>query len=129
MHSTSRNISQKGNENDKVIVLWDSQICTDRQIPCNKPDIVIREKESDRCLLIDIAIPSDNTRKKTTEKMNNYVDLQIECQRMWNKNVGVVPIVTGATGLVDKNIKRHLTQVSITSITCRSQPYLEQHRY
>ena len=53
------------------------------------------------CLIIDVAIPSDcNIQKKATEKMTKYVDLQAECQRMWNKTVEVVPIITGATGVV-----------------------------
>ena len=56
--------------------------------PYNKPDIVIQEKMSDRCQIIDVAIPSDYIiQKKTTEKMSKYVDLQIECQRIWNKKV------------------------------------------
>ena len=53
-----------------------------------------------------MAIPSDyNIQKKTTEKMSKYVDLQIECQRLWNKKVEVIPVIIGATGIVDKNIK------------------------
>ena len=46
-------------ENEKATILWDSPIITDRHVPCNKPDIVIQEKKSDRCLIIDVAIPSD----------------------------------------------------------------------
>ena len=49
-------------------ILWDSQIITDRHVPCNKPDIVIQEKKSDRYQIIDVAIPSDyNIHKKATE--------------------------------------------------------------
>ena len=87
---------------------WDSPIITDRHVPCNKPDIVIQEKESDRCQIIDVAIPSDyNIQKKATKKMTKYVDLQIECQRLWNKKVEVIPVITGATGIVEKNIKNY----------------------
>ena len=43
---------------DKVTILWDSQITTDRHVPCNKPDVITQEKESDRCMIIDEAIPS-----------------------------------------------------------------------
>ena len=46
-------------ENEKATILWDSPIITDRHVPCNKPDIVIQEKKSDRCQIIDLAIPSD----------------------------------------------------------------------
>ena len=41
-----------------------------------------------------MAIPSDyNIQKKAIEKMSKYVNLQIECQRMWNKKVQVIPII------------------------------------
>ena len=54
-----------------------------------------------------MAIPSDyNIQKKDTEKMSRYVDLQIECQRLWNKKVEVIPVIIGANGIVDKNIKK-----------------------
>ena len=43
-------------------------------------------QDSERCLIIDVAIPSDyNIQKKATERMTKYVGLQTECQRMWNK--------------------------------------------
>ena len=66
--------------NDKVKVLWDFQITTDRHIPCNKPDIRF-EDDIDECLVIDVAIASDlSNQKKATKKMSKYVDLQMECQ-------------------------------------------------
>lgn len=99
-------------ENDDVTVLWDSQIHTDRHIPSNKPDIVIREKKTNKCLLIDVAVPSDyNIQKKATEKELKYVDLQIECQRMWAKNVQIVPVIVGATGVVESRLKADLKKI------------------
>ena len=77
-HNQERSI-----ENDKGTVLGDSQITTDRYIPCNKSDIVIKEKDEDRCLVIDVSISSDyNIQKKVTEKISKYVDLHIECQNV-----------------------------------------------
>jgi hypothetical protein len=32
---------------------------TDRTIPNNKPDIIIRDNEKGTCMLIDVAIPGD----------------------------------------------------------------------
>ena len=79
-------------KNEKPTILWDSPIITDRCVPCNKPDIVIQEKMSDRCQIIDMAIASDyNIRKKATEKISKYIDLKTECQRLWNKKVEVIP--------------------------------------
>ena len=98
-------------ENEKATILWDSPIITDRHVPCNKPDIVIQEK-SDRCQMIEVAIPSDcSIQKKATEKMSKYVDLQIECQRLWNKKVEVIPVIIGAMGIVDKNIKKYVGRI------------------
>lgn len=99
-------------ENDEVTILWDSQIQTDRHIPCNKPDIVIKEKKTRKCVMIDVSIPSDyNIQRKATEKMSKYVDLQIECEKMWSKKVEVIPVIVGATGIVDRRLKADLKKI------------------
>jgi hypothetical protein len=43
----------------KATILWNQQIQTDRTIPNNKPDIVIRDYEKETCMLLDHAIPGD----------------------------------------------------------------------
>ena len=96
-------------ENEMATIPWDSPVITDRHVPCNKPDIVIQEKKPERCQIINVAIPSDySIQKKATEKMNKCLDLQIEFQRIWNKKVNIIPVIIGATGIVDKNIKKYL---------------------
>ena len=63
------------------------------------------------CLITDVAISSDYTiQKKATEKMTKYVDLQIECQRMWDKTVEIVLVIIGAMGVVEKNLKKYLNR-------------------
>ena len=92
--------------------MWESPVNTDRHIPCNKPGLIVQEKETNRCVIIDVAIPSDyNIQKNTTEKMSKYTDLQIECQRMWNKKVEVIPVIIGATRIVDRNIKSYVRKI------------------
>ena len=49
--------------------------------------------------------------KKAAEKMSKYVDLQIECQRLWNKKVEVKPVIIGETRIVDKNIKKYVRRI------------------
>ena len=72
----------------------------------------MQEKKADRCQIIDVAITSDyNIQKKATEVMRKYVDLQIECQGLWNKKVDVIPVIIGATGIVDKNIKKYVGRI------------------
>ena len=57
------------NNNNK----WNQQVQTDRTIPNNKPDIIIRDNEKRTCMLIDVAISGDrNVIKKEAEKILKY---------------------------------------------------------
>ena len=57
-------------ENEKVI-LWDMQVHTDKMIKASKPDIIIKYKQEKTCMLIDMAIPTDqNTSVKVAEKLS-----------------------------------------------------------
>ena len=65
-------------ENEKVAVLWDMQVITDKTIKTNKPDIIIKDNREKTCMLIDMAILSDrNTPVKVAEKLPKYKDLEI----------------------------------------------------
>ena len=76
--------SVETNQTSKVTILWNQQVQTDRTIPSNKPDIIIRDNEKGTCMLIDVAISGDrNVIKKEAEKILKYKDLTIEIQRMW----------------------------------------------
>jgi hypothetical protein len=77
--------SVEANQGGKVNILWNQQMQTDRIIPNNKPDIIIRDNEKGTCILIDVAISGDrNVIKKEAEKILKYKDLTIEIQHMWN---------------------------------------------
>jgi hypothetical protein len=51
--------SVERSQGGKVTILWNQQIQTDRTIPNNKPDIIIRDNEKGTCMLIDVAILGD----------------------------------------------------------------------
>ena len=56
-----------------VTILWNQQVQTDRTIPNNKPNIIIRDNENRSCMLIDVAISGDrNVIKKEAEKILKY---------------------------------------------------------
>jgi len=62
----------------KLTMLWNQQIQTDRTIPSNKPDIIIRDNEKGTCMLIDVSISGDRSMiKKEAEKILKYKDLTI----------------------------------------------------
>ena len=86
--------------------------------------MIVQEKETNRCVIIDVAIPSDHDiQKKTTERMSKYTDLQIECQRMWNKKVEVIPVIISATGIVIETSRAmsEKSQDTTTSTTSKDQ--------
>jgi hypothetical protein len=58
----------------RVNMFWNQQVQTDRTIPNNKLDIIVRDNGEKRtCLLRDIAISGDrNVMSKEVEKVLNY---------------------------------------------------------
>jgi len=49
-------ISVESSQGSKVTIMWHQQLQTDRTIPYNKTDIIIRDNEKRTCVLIDVAI-------------------------------------------------------------------------
>jgi len=73
-----------------------------------RPDIIIKNKKEKTCTLIDVAIPADrNVVRMEAEKNLKYKSLCIEIQRMWNLKCTIVPVITGATGLVTSSLKKN----------------------
>jgi len=50
--------SVETSQGGKETILW-NQIQTDRTLPHNKPDFIIRDNEKGICMLIDVAIEGD----------------------------------------------------------------------
>jgi hypothetical protein len=62
--------------------MWNQQVQTDRTIPNNKPNIIIRDNDKRTCMLIDVAISGDRiVIKEEAEKILKYKDLTIEIQQ------------------------------------------------
>jgi hypothetical protein len=77
--------SGETSQGEKVTILWNQQVQTDRTVPNYKPDIIISDNEKGTCVLIDVAISGDrNMIEKDVKKILKYKDLTIEIQRMWN---------------------------------------------
>ena len=78
----------------------------------NGPDIIIKDKKEKTCTLIYVAIPADrNVVRKEAEKKLKYKSLCIEMQRMWNLKCKIVPVITEATGIVTRSLKKNLENI------------------
>ena len=59
-------------------MLRDFAIITDRKILANRPDILIHDRKSNSCMLIDVSVPDDkNIALKEADKISDYKDLEI----------------------------------------------------
>ena len=107
-------------ENDIVKILWDACIQVDRQIEHRRPDIVVIEKSTNKCLIIDVACPVDNNLiLKRNEKLDNYSEIRLEIARMWDKETLIVPIIIGALGSIPNDLECNLKKIRHT-IQCRN---------
>jgi hypothetical protein len=96
----------------KVTILWNQQVQTDRTIPNNKPDNIIRDNEKGTCMLIDVAISGDkNVIKKEAEKILKYKDLTREIQCMWNVKTRVILVIIGVTGTISKSFRKYVSNI------------------
>jgi len=57
----------------KVTLLWNQQVQTDRTIPNNKPDIIMRDNEKGTCMLIDVVISGDRNVIKKRSRENSKI--------------------------------------------------------
>ena len=100
------------NQGGKVTILWKQQVQTDRTIPSNKTDVIIRDNEKATCMLIAVAILGDrNVIKKEAENVLKYKDLTIEIQRIWNIKARVIPVIIGETGTISKSLRKYVNDV------------------
>ena len=102
-------------ENVIVKILWDVCIQVDIQIEHRRPDIVVMEKNTNKCLIIDVACPIDNNLiLKRNEKLDNYSELRLEIARMWDKETLIVPIIIGALGSIPNDLECNLKKLDIS---------------
>jgi hypothetical protein len=52
-----------------------------------------------------------NVVQKEAEKKLKYKSLGIEIQRMWNLKCTIIPVITGATGIVTRSSRKNLETV------------------
>jgi hypothetical protein len=111
-NNNNNNKSVETGQGGNITVLWNQQVQTDRTIPNNKPNIIIRDNEKRTCMLIDVVISGDrNVIKKEAENVLKYKDLTTEIQRMWNVKTKIIPVITGATGTILKSFRKYVSNI------------------
>ena len=89
-------------------------IQTDPLIPARRPDLIIINKKTRICKIVDFTVPADHRiNLKESEKKDKFLDLAREIKKLWNMKVTIVPIVIGALGIVTKGILKSLEDLEI----------------
>jgi hypothetical protein len=84
-------------QNEDITVLWNQGVQTYREVLANRPNKIIKNKNDEICLLIDVVITSDrNVIEKESEKKLKYKNLSVEIQRMCNMKCFVIQVIIGA---------------------------------
>ena len=101
-------------EIQNITIMWDVAIPTPSNIPNNRPDIIIYDRNERTCKIIDISIPQDqNINVKTAEKITKYKNLETELQTCWNlKEIVTLPIIIGAFGTVTNSISTYIKKIN-----------------
>ena len=89
---------------------WNISIKTATKIPHNKPDLVIWNKETKLCSIIEFSCPLDtNIGRKVNEKLETYGPLFRNLQILSpDYKYEVAPIIIGAMGYVPKDLINYL---------------------
>ena len=98
-----------------VKILWDVCIQVDGQIEHRRSNILVMEKNTNKCLIIDVACPvNNNLILKRNTKLDNYSELQLEIARMWDKETLTVPTIIGALGSMPNDLECNLKKLGIS---------------
>lgn len=99
-------------ENTNAKITYDHHIPVARPIlnSALRPDIVLFNKNRNTGLIIDVSVPGDfGISRQEREKIVKYQDLKNDMKETYHlKEVEIVPVIFGATGVVKKNQAQYL---------------------
>ena len=101
----------------KLCERWYACIQVDRQVEYRRLDIVVMEKNTKNCLIIDVACPVDNNLiLKRNKKLDNYSKLRLEIARIWDKETLIIPIIIGGLGSIPNDLECNLNNLGVSYI-------------
>ena len=93
-------------------LFWDFNVFTDCVIEARRPDIMVLNKKTKECLIVDFAVPGDTrVNTKEDEKVEKYREQCRELGRLWGvkcRVVPVIPVVVGALGTIPTRLSAYI---------------------
>ena len=91
-----------------VTVLCNQSAHADTHVTENRPHIIIKNKQEKTCTLIDVAIPENRNVRKEVENKLKLRSLCTAIERKCNMKCKITPVITGATGIVTRSLRKNL---------------------
>ena len=96
-------------------IWWNLQIKTTNKVKYNRPDIIVWDKETQVCSVIEVGVPLDfNVTNRQITKVDKYMPLVSELQQMYPEyKYQIVPIIIGLLVAIPKQLKDSLTKLQV----------------
>ena len=96
-------------------IWWNMAVTTTNKVEYNRPDVLVWEKESKLCHVIEISIPLDfTTSNRQIVKRDKYMPLVSEMQRMYQDyKFQIVPVIIGFLGAIPKSLVPDLKKLGL----------------
>ena len=97
-------------KNGHIELWWDLYVTTTPRVKHNKPDIVVWDRKSKTCSIVDVCVPLDcNVHDQEKKKIDTYSPLIVGLLRLYPEyKFEVIPLVIGATGLITDTLVKFL---------------------
>jgi hypothetical protein len=113
-------------DKEDVTVFWNQGVHTDREVVANRPDIIIKNKKQNACILKrrgNTGGRKCNAKERRDTKIQK--SLCTEIKQMWYMKRMIIPVITGANAIVTKGLKKNLEAIQL--IHYNRQLDLEHH--
>ena len=96
-------------------IWWDKNIKTQKKIPHNRPDLVVRNNDSKQSKITDVSVPLDtNVKLREQTKRDNYTGVIDHLQRVYPMyKYSVTSVIIGALGTIPKSMETSLIEIGI----------------
>ena len=115
-------------------IWWNMPIKTTNKVGYNRPDVVIWNRQTKICHLMEISVPLDiNISNQQVVKGDKYMLLVSEMQQLYrNYTFQIIPVIIGCLGAIPKSLEQNLKKLGLEDATykpliknCRKPLYLD----
>ena len=76
--------------------------------------MIIVEKTNKKAQIVDFAVPADHWIEIFQQrKIENHQDVKREHQNLWNIKISIVPLITGALGIIPESLEKHHHELNV----------------